>query len=216
MPNADRCHLNIPHKEYLKGLEKAFDGVEGVDTRALRTMGEHEFDNYKAIERRINDPACQGSCDCVWAEVRGEAGVQLVLTAGTAVSDTIGWGSIADSTPGWSISGGVLIPPSSEPATALYSMSFDFEFQNVSGADDVLAESSIATGSALGTWSSRHFMPSPFDVAWTQSQMGMIGDAGTQELFISVGLTSPTNATRTVNVGMEGIFWQMCSCEVEA
>lgn len=56
MPNANKCHLNIPFKNYLKSLRLNDEG--GVDEASLKIAVGQEFENYKAIERRINDPAC--------------------------------------------------------------------------------------------------------------------------------------------------------------
>lgn len=65
MAMADKCHLLIPFKEWGKQLADALEGVEGADISKLRISADQEFENYKAIERRINDPDCVGgSCGC--------------------------------------------------------------------------------------------------------------------------------------------------------
>lgn len=58
MANADKCHLLIPFKGYLMTLADAVDDDGRIDKQALKLAGQREFENYKAIERRINDPAC--------------------------------------------------------------------------------------------------------------------------------------------------------------
>lgn len=58
MPLADKCHLNIPFKNFLASLQ--FDEEGRVDPASLKLAQQREFENYKAIERRMNDPACRG------------------------------------------------------------------------------------------------------------------------------------------------------------
>lgn len=82
MADADRCYLNIPWKEYARLLEKALANVEGVDLEVLRTIGSQEFDNYKAIERRVNDDTCGGDCDCIAAVYYGNNNGSIILTKG--------------------------------------------------------------------------------------------------------------------------------------
>lgn len=57
MANADRCHLTIPWKETAKA-DLRLDDEGLLESRGLKTFGERMFDNFKAIERRINDTAC--------------------------------------------------------------------------------------------------------------------------------------------------------------
>lgn len=63
MANADGCYLNIPFKNHLSQVK--------VDDQAsvARAAGQ-AFENWKAIERRINNPDCAGGegCGCVTAE----------------------------------------------------------------------------------------------------------------------------------------------------
>ena len=49
MPAADRYHLNIPFKEYLKSLRVDADGK--ISQSQLDRVASQEFENYKAIER---------------------------------------------------------------------------------------------------------------------------------------------------------------------
>lgn len=60
MANADKCHLIIPFKSYLMTLADAVDDEGRINKQALKLAGQREFENYKAIERRINDPDCNG------------------------------------------------------------------------------------------------------------------------------------------------------------
>lgn len=64
MPNADKCHLNIPFKEYLKQLKVDEEGKVDGGQAMLDRIADQEFENYKAIERRVNDPACAGAGCC--------------------------------------------------------------------------------------------------------------------------------------------------------
>lgn len=64
MANADKCWLNIPFKGVIQSLAQSIDADGKIDPAALKLAGDREFENYKAIERRINDPGCVGGGCC--------------------------------------------------------------------------------------------------------------------------------------------------------
>lgn len=91
MPNADKCYLIIPFKEAAKGLDLDDEGL--LTPTSLKEFGSREFENYKSIERRINDPECNGGC-CAQGFSRSmsiggtlSAGSSTTLLLGTASYD---------------------------------------------------------------------------------------------------------------------------------
>lgn len=52
MPNADKNHLNIPHKQAAQNLKLTDDQL---DAALLRIFQDQDFDNWKAIERWAAD-----------------------------------------------------------------------------------------------------------------------------------------------------------------
>ena len=97
MANADKCHLIIPFKSYLMTLADAVDDEGKIDKAAFMLAGQREFENYKAIERRINDPACNGATG-------GNGPISSVIldeSDGTDVLGSVGYTSSAfDMQPG--------------------------------------------------------------------------------------------------------------------
>jgi hypothetical protein len=87
MANAGRCFLNVPFKEYLKGLKLDAEGQ--VDEESLRIAASREFENYKAIERRINDLSCTptgAQIYCARAVDSGLCGETMSLEASLPVT----------------------------------------------------------------------------------------------------------------------------------
>ena len=114
MPNADKCHLLIPFKNYLKSLRVDADGR--LDEASLAAAAAQEFENNKAIENRINDSTCGGGCLCSSGAVRSTTS-GLALNAGTLTGT---FGGFVDSGTGVALyshnaavtGGGFLLTPS--------------------------------------------------------------------------------------------------------
>lgn len=60
MPNADKCHLNIPYKDTARA-NLTFDEEGMLRREGLERFNSELFENLKEIERRINNKACRGS-----------------------------------------------------------------------------------------------------------------------------------------------------------
>lgn len=114
MPNADKCYLSIPFKQYLMSLADAIDDEGNIDPQALKLAGRREFENYKAIERRVNDAACAGACACVaWKghSYRDVAGSDTVsLAAGVFAANDIGYWTATDDRGGITAPSGATAP----------------------------------------------------------------------------------------------------------
>lgn len=122
MPNADKCFLLIPYKEYLKGIRVNSDGT--IDQTSLTTAADQEFENYKAIERRINDPDCTGGgcCSAIFSgrgsgSAIGSSSSATVSTASTNAGDIspAGMGSTL-AAGAWSVTGHAICDPTGTPA----------------------------------------------------------------------------------------------------
>jgi len=91
MAMADKCHLNIPFKEYLKGLR--LDGEGKLSQSQLDRAASQEFENYKAIERRINDRGCAGGGCCTWG-FNGRGGGSVASSGDSTIEVSAGNSSL--------------------------------------------------------------------------------------------------------------------------
>jgi len=110
LPNADKCHLLIPFKNYLKSLRVDADGR--LDEASLAAAAAQEFENNKAIENRINDASCTpASTGGDWWAARTNTQQSIVTGVPTDITtwdefQTGGAGST------WAYAGGFLtLPP---------------------------------------------------------------------------------------------------------
>jgi hypothetical protein len=93
MAFADKCHLQIPFPEWAKSLVPDRDGKINADV--VTRAAEQEFENLKAIERRINNPDCQGEGGCCTWGFNGNGGTED-LADGTGTVVTVDASDVVD------------------------------------------------------------------------------------------------------------------------
>lgn len=121
MANADKCYLNIPFKNYLRSLALAVDDDGRISRDQLLLAASREFENYKAIERRINDSGCSPGGGCCAALFLGSGTSTPTITDGNSSFIAAALGSAGDIAPtgfsttleagAWSVSGQVIVNP---------------------------------------------------------------------------------------------------------
>lgn len=197
MANADKCFLNIPFKGWAQTLARAADAEGNIDPAALALGGDREFENYKAIERRINDSSCGGACPCyrVWAD---SGSTVLTLVASTSVSAGADMNAINESEGTFSISGQSVIGPA-----GLYWFALSAHFEDsggFGGTDAVMTAVSQAQMQATG------YVPDGFD--------SYISLSGWTELPFRPLFSLQRNSvgTREMTASVTAKLWRMCSC----
>jgi len=203
MANADKCHLNIPFKDYLKSLRVDSEGK--VDEASLATAASQEFENYKAIERRVNDSACGGTGTCGCSYVIAETGnITLTLTASKFTYHDILWtnANIIFESGGWTASANKLVPPN---PTALHNVSLNSYFGPSSV--DVMTENLITdfTDSYVSAW-----RPANYGGEICQSRIANMNPA--LGFGVSNILRSVTNITTSASTNTFLYAHEICSC----
>jgi len=190
MANADKCHLNIPFKEYFKSFDP-------TDPASLKLAADREFENYKAIERRINDPACDpvGGPTSFCHAQSNSATISLVgATYGYA---DLTWAAIVEESGGWTISGGEIIAPDT---SILYHVYVASSFTDASGTDAVNTWVSVTDN--IMTFDSYQYVPGGWDSAPMAARLADMS-TGISGFIVSGVLTAPAAATRSMGVYME-------------
>lgn len=221
MANADKCHLDIPFKEHLKGVQLDADGK--VDATSLRVAADQEFENYKVIERRINNPACgSGECECSAFWIVGsffaDGTESISVTAGYSASKSFDL-SDANATyeynqTGWNADGSPDTLTTANPGSALYVVGGFAELVQLSGSSVVGVELDVSAGNGAGV-SSTVYPPTsgayPFKVS--ASIMGEV--VNPVEMFMGVSITGPFAASLTRAFTLTGFYmWghSVCGC----
>lgn len=84
MPDADKCFLNIPFKTYLVSLADSILPDGTLDPAKLKLAGQREFENYKAIERRVNASGCGGEGGCCSDVFSGNGSAASIASGATS------------------------------------------------------------------------------------------------------------------------------------
>lgn len=222
MPNADKCHLNIPFKEYLKQLDVDVNGK--VDEASLQRAADQEFENYKAIERRINDPACGGACACIaWKghSYRTVANSDTIsLAAGMSASGDIGYWTATDDRGGITAPSGATAPFAVDEAGLYHvdaSINFSVTGTSVAQAGISLLQQPSFTGNT-GWANYNYLIPSIGIGAATTSATFDLG-AG-EGFLVTALLNAAAAATRSITftnvAGFGGIqlaVHKICGCD---
>lgn len=224
MASSDKCYLLIPHKEFAKDLIDALDGVEGVNRDILRRMGEQEFDNYKTIERRVNDPDCQGggACGCEFIMASGttfaESGtstISIAAASGTShvlVLDTL----IQSQGDNWNLAGGTI---EYTGECGAFRFGANVLLTHSSGTTPVLvslfAREAFTRGYQNSTYTPEGFNPKLSAAGFTTTQDDGANDFST---VINLRCQTGTTGTRAFTID-EGFAWMWvtkpcgpCSC----
>lgn len=209
MTAADKCHLNIPFKETARS-DLRLDADGSLDPDALKRFGAREFENYKAIERRINDPDCGGEgCTPVTiiaeSNTKAAGGSTIGLTAQTSFSTSMTSYSTLDSTGGtWTFSGGG--DGFHPPVSGLYFVTCSLILAHVSGSSNIYVSPYITAQNPLGSswdWFGGTYTPADFPARSSVSALvACTAGVGGDGFIPTVILQAPTSSTRTMTFGM--------------
>lgn len=135
MANADKCHLLIPYKDATREADPSSDIPGQLD---WSTYASQMFQNFKAIENRINDPDCQsggGACGCASVTTHTHLFDPDTVDADLAIGDEKFYKAFVDerNTGDFTtdFSAGTITPSTS----GLYRVTITGEFVHKSGSD---------------------------------------------------------------------------------
>lgn len=199
MAAADKCNLHIPYKDYLIGVDLS-------DPSQMKRAASQEFENYKAIERRINDPNCEGSCTCVaWNGDTNKTASNsdtITLSATTAVTEDASYWTERNS------QGAGITPPAAGfggfvVATAGWytvSASMGLTVTGTDPAEVILLLAPEPGYSGAVAWGNQSYLIPSATVATVATTATFVIPAG--EGFTCVlGIRAPTASTRSVTIG---------------
>lgn len=210
MANADKCHLNIPFKETAKA-NLLLDDQGQLESGALERFQEQEFENYKSIERRVNDAACQGGEGCTVSAWVGESSTFATGSDTFAVSGN-SQGSVAftDWTElwnngDWDVSEGIYpLQP------GLYECGMIVFVADAGGASDFMVNPYITAtynnGSSFDWFGGGCYSPSGWPARGSTVAAGEVRSGSTglgNDGFIpSFNMVRPTAGTRSFQLGV--------------
>lgn len=221
MANADKCYLNIPFKEYLKRLK--VDADDRLDHADLDRAAAEEFENYKEIERIVNNPDC-GECDCIgW---KGETHLTvantdtIALAGGTNISAEMSYWTTRED------KGGITVPAAGSSGfrvstTGWYQITAAVNLVSATGTDPAVARLTITkdpTFTGNTGWANQSYLIPSVTGATVQSSalLDIIADDG---FVIILGLHAAAAATRSVTVsnvsgysGLQLAVYKVCGC----
>lgn len=213
MAAADKCHLDIPFKDTTRENLKV-DGKGQVDGALASTFGAQMFENFKAIERRINDPACMGEGCTVSAWV----GESSTFANGTDTYGLTGSASGAQAFTDWTElwnNGDWDVGEGVYPAQpGLYLCGMIVSVVHASGADDFMVNPYITAtynnGSSFDWFGGGCYSPTTWPARATVVASGEVRSGSTglgNDGFIpTFGLNRPTSGTRAFQLGVCKFF----------
>lgn len=217
MANADKCYLRIPHKNYLADLTVDEDGK--ISAAALKRAADQEFQNYKEIENRINNPECvpSGSCGCVNFHSKSSIFTDTTDTIAINESKIGGQNNVLRNVGGFGVDTvtGRVTPPS----RGLYTYTGMIEMSQNSGSDTPQLDFSVNVTSTGDPSATISFFPPVLPAITASFRLTVAGQCFFETTdFWTVGVGSYADAgSREFRIGGgEGLFLsitKVCGCD---